>query len=303
MKIFVNTPREDWICDALAKEFKQNNPDICDDYLPFCSHIWVMASWCFKQQPLLNHLSRSHKKVLTTHHHFAPEKFNKQAKIEFDYLDEMTTAYHVPNFRTRDFIQKFTKKQIHVIPYWANQNIWKVLSDTKDQLRDKHQVPRDAHVVFSAQRDTEGNDNVSPKLEKGPDLFCDAVIKLRDTTHPNVHVVLAGWRRQYVMNRLKQSGVPFSYFELPKQNIVNELYNLADLYIVSSRHEGGPQALIECGLTNLPVVSTPVGIAEEVLIPESINADVTLAKPSVPDIGRLMLPHGFKPYIDLLKSL
>ena len=30
---------------------------------------------------------------------------------------------------------------------------------------------------------------------------------------------------------------------------INELYNILDLYIVASRVEGGPQAILECGIT------------------------------------------------------
>ena len=54
-------------------------------------------------------------------------------------------------------------------------------------------------VVGSFQRDTEGSDLKSPKLEKGPDLFCDYVEKIADE---NTLVLLGGWRRQYIMNRL-----------------------------------------------------------------------------------------------------
>ena len=37
---------------------------------------------------------------------------------------------------------------------------------------------------------------------------------------------------------------------------LNELYNILDLYIVASRIEGGPQAILECAVTKTPVIST-----------------------------------------------
>ena len=46
---------------------------------------------------------------------------------------------------------------------------------------------------------------------------------------------------------------------------INELYNLLDLYIVSSRFEGGPQSILECAATKTPIISTDVGIAKEIL--------------------------------------
>jgi glycosyltransferase involved in cell wall biosynthesis len=51
--------------------------------------------------------------------------------------------------------------------------------------------------------------------------------------------------------------------------------------MVTSRCEGGPQALLEASAMRVPIVSTPVGIAEIILAPESINLDVTLAKPNI----------------------
>ena len=44
----------------------------------------------------------------------------------------------------------------------------------------------------------------------------------------------------------------------------------SDLYIVASRVEGGPQSIMECSLANVPIISTDVGIASQVLSKESI---------------------------------
>ena len=55
-----------------------------------------------------------------------------------------------------------------------------------------------------------------------------------------------------------------------KPNEINELYNILNLYIVSSRIEGGPQAILECAITKTPIISTDVGLASEVLHETSI---------------------------------
>ena len=47
---------------------------------------------------------------------------------------------------------------------------------------------------------------------------------------------------------------------MPPFNELNELYNCLDLYIVSSRYEGGPQAIFECALTKTPIISTNVAL-------------------------------------------
>ena len=51
---------------------------------------------------------------------------------------------------------------------------------------------------------------------------------------------------------------------------LNELYNCLDLYIVASRVEGGPQSILEATLTKTPIISTDVGLAKEILHPDSI---------------------------------
>ena len=51
---------------------------------------------------------------------------------------------------------------------------------------------------------------------------------------------------------------------------LNELYNCLDLYIVSSRIEGGPRAINECALNKTPLLSTNVGISNLLCYPESI---------------------------------
>ena len=65
--------------------------------------------------------------------------------------------------------------------------------------------------------------------------------------------------------------------------ILNKLYNILDLYIVSSRIEGGPQAIIECGLSKTPIISTDVGVASEILSPKSIF-DMSNYDKALPDI-------------------
>ena len=70
---------------------------------------------------------------------------------------------------------------------------------------------------------------------------------------------------------------------MPPFNELNELYNCLDLYIVSSRYEGGPQAIFECALTKTPIISTNVGVAPEVLSPNSIY-DMSNFDSAKPDI-------------------
>lgn len=297
MKIFVLAPNESWIADRQVQEWNEDNTDITTHNLRDADCIWLFADWCFDKVPyeFLQKLP-----VLTTIHHIVPQKFDAVAQQQFMRRDAITDVYHVPNDNTLNFIKKYTDKPIVKIPYWANQKVWKI-SESKNDLRTKYGIPSDALVVGSFQRDTEGHDLKSPKLEKGPDLFADYVEQL--AKNGKVHVVLSGWRRQYLINRLNQASVPYTYKEMPPLNVVCELYQTLDLYVVSSRYEGGPQSLIECGLLDVPCISRDMGMSREVLPPQSVNDDLLLAIPTIPNVERLKLPVGYAEYRKLLKEL
>jgi len=192
-------------------------------------------------------------------------------------------------------------------------------------LRTKYTLPIDAYIIGSFVRDTEGGNGRhdalwqtiqaqgksltdlqpnfwTPKLEKGPDLLANYLEQLHKT-HPSLHVLLAGWRRQYIMSRLERAHIPYTYFERPSQEVINELYQTLDLYVVSARQEGGPQALIETGLLGVPVISRDVGIAQQVLPGTAINDSLDKAVPATPNVEAWKLPGGFEGYRELLQSL
>lgn len=339
MKVYVLPPDEDWIVDRFVKEWSEDNSDITVDSPREADVLWLLADWCWKKiDPRL----LESKRVLTTVHHIVPEKFGWNEKQDFVSRDSFTDAYHVYNQITMDFIRPLTQKPIHLIHYWANQKIWKrhplvsweqdrgrspTLEEEKSPgslvgerfsprnfLRRKYKIPLDAYVIGSFQRDTEGKDLKSPKLEKGPDLLVEYLVNYHKKTLdrqpapgrwvlPPLHVVLGGWRRQYVIRRLEEEGIEYTYFERPDQEVVNELYQTLNLYPVTARHEGGPQSLIECGLLGVPVVSRQVGISEQVLPPHSISNALYDAVPHVPDVERWKLPLGYEQYRRLIESM
>lgn len=306
-KVYVLPPNEDWIVDRFVHEWNIDNSDISINNYDDADVIWLLADWCWQRIPLNKLLN---KKVIATVHHIVPEKFKGQQFTEFVFRDGAITTYHVPNQHTHDFIRPLTKKPIHIIPYWANQHIWRSTGE-RNTLRAKYQLPIDGYLVGSFQRDTEGvgiaRGIYEPKKEKGPDLLADYLIWLAldsdAIANKKLHIVLAGWRRQYVMQRLKLANVAFSYFELPSQEVINDLYQTLDLYPVSARYEGGPQSLIECGLHGIPVVSRNVGMASQVLPASAIHDNLFEAIPAVPNVQHLVLPSGYAPYRKLIEEV
>ena len=160
-------------------------------------------------------------------------------------------------------------------------------SDPKlDEIRKKYNIPTDKYLIGSFQRDTEGADLKTPKYLKGPDVFFEMVKRLYQE-NKGICVILAGPRRFWLIKQLSRNSIPFVYVgkrleenkmddihinTLPQETI-NCLYNLLDLYLVTSRIEGGPKAIIECAAAKCKIISTDVGQASDILAPKTIYSD------------------------------
>jgi len=257
MKVFVLAPKENWICDRIANEWNTYFPDVSVQSPEDADLIWLQAGWCW------NHIAQNilmSKKVICTEHHIVPSKFTQQSIDEFNYRDQFVDAYHVPNMHTENIIKHLTKKPITIINYWFDPLKW--YPGDRGEAKRNLGIPLGVYVVGSFQRDSEG-DSDEPKLEKGPDLFCNYVEKI--SREKEIHVLLGGWRRRYVMKRLDKAGISYTMIELASTSTLREMYLACDLYIVASRQEGGPQALLEAPATLTPVITTDMGIARQVI--------------------------------------
>ena len=302
MKIFLLAPKENWICDRFVSEWYSHNSKISTHDINDADIVWLVAGWCWNQVPL--HILNQ-KKVVITIHHIVPEKFDDTKLQEFKFRDQFIDLYHVPCEKTKKQLSLLTSKPIQVIHFWINQNLWFDIPK-KQKLKEQYKIDKESFLVGSFQRDTEGSDLKSPKLEKGPDLFYSHILRLIDE-EKNVQVLLAGWRRQYIINKLQSSGIKFYYFELPNLHTVNELYNCLDLYVVSARCEGGPQSIVECAASKTPIVSTDVGIASVFLNEKSIFDNSWKAIPDVDfaydNIKEYKIPTGFEKFKHMFFNL
>jgi glycosyltransferase involved in cell wall biosynthesis len=305
VKVFVLAPREDWICDRLAKEWYENFIDYSTNNIYECDIIWLLAGWCWNHIP--EDLLKS-KKVIVTEHHIVPEKFTQQKFHNFKLRDQFVDCYHVPNSTTENFLKQLTNKKIEVISYWLNNKLWAPID--KDVARKKLNLSKDDFYVGSFQRDTEGSDLKTPKLEKGPDLFCDYLVRNKDKMI-NLHVLLGGWRRQYVEKRLNEANIKYSLFEKSDIDTIKLLYASCDLYIVSSRYEGGPQSIIEAAAMKIPIISTDVGIANTILSQNCIvNIEKDYYTPNKCDVlyayeavNKLSIGNHGNKFIELFKDI
>ena len=131
--------------------------------------------------------------------------------------------------------------------------------------RDRLGLPGTAFVVGSFQKDGVGwEDGLEPKLIKGPDVLLAAAERLRERV-PELHVLLTGPARGFVSRGLERLGVPYRHVLLDDLDGVAEAYRALDVCLVTSRDEGGPKAVLESMATGVPLVTTRVGQATDLV--------------------------------------
>ncbi len=304
MKIYINSAKENWVVDRFIDEWNKFNFKQSKNFRFGDKIVWLIAPWTWRKIPE-KYLIKN--KVVCTIHHIDEDKFKSYEEIEFRDRDKFVDYYHVISSKTFDQVIKLTDKPVHKIPFWVNQNLWFEIKN-KEQLREKYSVDLNSYLVGSFQRDTEGHDLVSPKLSKGPDRFLE-IVQYLNTKNENLEIILTGKRRNYILDELSRREISYKYFEMTSFQNLNELYNILDLYIVSSRYEGGPQSILETAMTRTPIISTDVGIASEILDKKSIF-NMNNYKDAVPntDISyqnakRYLIPEGFKEFNKIFREI
>ena len=214
-------------------------------------------------------LNKSNKYVVT-YFHGKPED-GKAARKQIEHfidssksIDYVVTAATVIEKRLQDW--GIPKDKIIKIPLGVDtENFSPIGNEEKTKLRKKLGIPDDCYVIGSFQKDGVGwGDGMEPKLIKGPDIFVKAMERL--SKHFNIFVLLTGPARGYVKKELERLNIPYLHKYASHYPDLNKYYRVLDAYLVASREEGGPKAILESMASGVPIVSTNVGMAEDVIL-------------------------------------
>jgi len=307
MKVFLTKINESWIVDRARKEFYDNNKDIVTNSVKKADIVWIIAPWMWDK---VDFKKLKNKKIICSIYHIDIDSYGKEEVNRFSEYDKYVDEYHTISIKSKEQIESFTKKPVNQIPFWVNTQKFFNIED-KNFLKKKYKFDEKSFLLGSFQRDSEGSDLTKPKLIKGPDIFLEIVKKL-NKENKNLEVILTGKRRNYLINNFRELGIKFKYYEMVNVKTLNHLYNILDLYVVSSRVEGGPQAIVECATTLTPIISSNVGVAQQILSPESIfdtdNIDSFFSAKSNLDYAKKMVnqyetPQGFEPFVKMLYGL
>jgi len=213
-----------------------------------------------------NALNKNNKIAIDYQHGIA--KFSLQNKKLLKFLknnQEKITLFRVTNSYFKKYLLKngFDKKKILIIPNAISYNFFNIKKTDIRDFKLRYKIPSNYFVIGSFQKDGNGwGKGNTPKYIKGPDIFIKTLKILKKKIN-NLFVLLTGPARGYVINQLIKNKIKFLYLKNLNDTDIKLAYRCLNLYIVSSRDEGGPMSIFESMASNVPIVSTKVGHAND----------------------------------------
>ena len=275
---FAGDQQVKWALDEDLRWARQALDGALHEASPWRSRI-IHAAWWPSALRLGNDVLRSRRVVCFVDN--APSLYARQP--EFYAVEPLVDKWIV---RSRQAAAEFAALGIETewAPYCVDpKTFFRLPPNDADlqALRRQLGLPANAYVFGNFHLDTAftiGPDR--PKWQKGPDIFAEIVQRVREV-EPRVCVLLAGPRRHWLRQRLKSLDVPVFFVgreiagddfasNILDRPTLNRLYNLLDLYLICSRWEGGPHSILEACFSRTKVLSTRVGIAEDVLETRSL---------------------------------
>jgi glycosyltransferase involved in cell wall biosynthesis len=156
---------------------------------------------------------------------------------------------------------------VHRIPIGVDLENFQLVDEARrTRARKEFELPQSAFVVGSFVKDGVGlGAGYEPKLVKGPDTLVAVLARLRDAI-PELFVLCTGPARGYVRRELESRGIAYRHALLGSRSELARGYHAVDVTLVTSRQEGGPKSVLESLAAGVPLVTTQVGQAPELLV-------------------------------------
>lgn len=146
---------------------------------------------------------------------------------------------------------------VTVVPHGVDSDFFQ-----KRQVdRKGFEIPEDRFVVGFVGAKTSDSDGG----RKGTDVLLD-VLRKSGAQLPNLHVLLAGPGWDDELTKLRSQGISASASGYIRKTDLPLLYSALDVYLLTSRVEGGPCTVFEAMACETAVVSTRVGAVPELIV-------------------------------------
>ena len=271
-KLILIDDNQNWSISWDAKELKKifynlglNTVINCSRNLPLNQSIFYLNRY-----EILLDWTSSNRRIGFPYYHGRPDSGDEFSKMIHTIKNhhEQITRIQITHSEMHEIILEtgIDPQKVFKIPIGINLDYFTLTTrQLRRNARLKLGIPQSALVIGSFQKDGNGwGEGLEPKLIKGPDIFL-RTIEILKTKFENIFILLTGPSRGYMKKGLNQMGVPYLHRNLYDYTIIGEYYNALDLYIVSSRQEGGPKAVLESMASGIPLVTSKVGQAMDLV--------------------------------------
>lgn len=129
----------------------------------------------------------------------------------------------------------------------------------KKELRKYYGIPTDAFVIGFFGK---GSSNEFDR--KGTNIFIQSMQALREYC-PDLFVFISGPEQELLKRSLESINIKYCHKLFTSYSELSRAYNALDVYLITSKVEGGPLPLLESMSCAIPVITTPVGVAREII--------------------------------------
>jgi hypothetical protein len=231
------------------------------------------------------------RKILLTASNFIDLENSKYHNINlFNEANKFSYAWISPSLKQHRILIRNNFKSYYLPFIVSNKKFYKISKKKKEIFKDLGLNPsifKNKIIISSFQRDTLA-DLKTPKWQKNP----LGIINILNKLPKNSSILLiCGPRRHFIRKKCNDYNIPYFFYGKETENddlqlnnldeeTVNKLYNISDIYLNTSKSEGGPKSIIESILTSTIIFSTDVGIASDfleerfLLTHENLNNDL-----------------------------
>lgn len=198
---------------------------------------------------------RDHVPVVTSHHHVTDWDLLSH-NLEGDAIVVGSLEWS-EDLRSRGA----DMGKVFCVPYGVDANLFLPPTNVeRHALRGKLGIANEATVVGFFGKNSSNDDD-----RKGIDVFKQAILKLKqELADLTILIVGPGW--QELTRSLTNAGVNCVWIPFVQElTDLSTMYQVLDFYWVTARVEGGPVTLLEAMSTEVCCLTTPVGIAREIV--------------------------------------
>jgi glycosyltransferase involved in cell wall biosynthesis len=257
-----------WVTGTIAKSIARFNPMVSATIIsaPVLEQLWL------EKRDIIDHFDLAHfvcpfasrrwlarlrdrMPVVTSHHHVT-DWSELEHNLEGDAIIAGSTQW------ARDVESRGAdSNRVFYVPYGVDTELFMPPTAASRARTEKELGLEDSGPVvgFFAKRGSNDDDR------KGTDVFVDALVRLHALDKGTAALIIGpGW--EAMAGEFRERGIRCRW--VPYVNDYNDMpgfYGALDFYWVTARVEGGPVTLLEAMSCEVCVVSTPVGLALDVV--------------------------------------